>query len=97
MARLSWLDSEKQTPIIDHYAQQLSAFVEAMQDGKVDEGEVRGQEHRVVELMKQIEPQLNDEQHAEITKLLCELTAYNIMQIMHVMDNARKSHTEFRG
>ncbi len=96
MDRKSWLDDEAQTPLIDTYAQQLSCFIDALADGKVDEAEVRAQEERVVALMKEVEPQLDDKVHASVTQLLCELTAYNMMQMLQTMHAARPK-TQFQG
>ena len=96
MPKQSWLDETTQTPQIDRYARKLGSFIEAMADGKVDEAEVAEQEERVVELMKEIEPQLDDPMHAKITELLCELTAYNLMQVFCSMNEARPKF-EFRG
>ena len=94
--RLSWLDAEARTPVIDLYAQQLDSFIAAVADGNVDEQEVQNQEARLVQLMREIEPQLDDAMHAKITQLLCELTAYDIMQILHTMQEARP-HATFQG
>jgi hypothetical protein len=96
MDRKSWLDDETQTPLIDTYAKQLGSFIDAMADGKVDEMEVRSQEERVVALMKEVEPQLDDKTHASVTQLLCELTAYNMMQMLQSMHAARPK-TQFQG
>ena len=46
--------------------------------------------------MQEIEPQLDDALHEKITRLLCEMTAYNLMQMLHAMQQARPK-TEFRG
>ncbi len=88
-ARRSWLDESTQEPLIDQYAQQLTSFLEAMADGRVDAAEVQRQEDNLVALMKEIEPQLDDEMHEKITRLLCELTAYNLMQTLHSLHEAR--------
>ena len=40
------------------------------------------QEKRLTSLMKEIEPTLSDVQHPLVTRLLCELTAYNVMQTL---------------
>ena len=48
------------------------------------------------EVMEEVEPQLDDKLHAQVTKLLCELSAFNIMQMMHTLDQAR-SKTRFQG
>lgn len=87
--RQSWLDDATQTPLIDEYTQKLSTFIQAMADGKIDTTELTEQERRLVDLMKQIEPQLDDALHSQITQLLCELTAYNVMQALFSLQDAR--------
>ncbi len=87
--RKSWLDEKTQEPIIDQYAQQLSAFLDAMADGRVDAAEVQRQEDSLVALMKDVEPQLDDATHDKVTRLLCELTAYNLMQFLNSIHEAR--------
>jgi hypothetical protein len=94
-ARVSWLD-DKGTPLIDDYARQLESFLKTMADGKVDEGELKAQEKRLVALMKEVEPQLSDELHAKVTQLLCELTAFDLMQTFYTLQQARPK-TRFRG
>jgi hypothetical protein len=39
---------------------------------------------------------LSDEQHSEVTRLLCELSAYDIMQLLHTLHQSRPK-TAFRG
>ena len=87
--RAGWLDETTQLPLIDAYVQQLSTFMDAMADGQVDKSELQAQEKRLVAVLKEVEPELNDAQHAKVTKLLCELTAYNIMQTLHSLQSAR--------
>ena len=96
MTRKSWLDEKGESTLIDDYAQQTTSFIEAMADGKIDDSEIASQEAKVVELMKIIEPQLDDAQHAKITELLCELSAFNVMQMLHVIHSSRPK-TQFRG
>lgn len=91
--RSLWLDDEARTPIIDRYARQLGTFLEAMADGVVDAAELKRQETRLVKLMKEVEPQLDDALHAKVTRLLCELTAYDIMQITHALYETRPKST----
>lgn len=95
-ARLSWFDDESQMPLIEQYARQLDSFMQAMADGKIEEHELRDQETRLVELMKEIEPKLDDDMHEKVTKLLCELTAYDLMQMLYTMHQARPK-SAFRG
>ncbi len=96
MARKSWLDEKGESTLIDDYAQQTGSFIDAMAEGKIVESEVAQQEAKLVDLMKIIEPKLDDEQHAAITELLCELSAYNVMQMLHMFSNARPK-TQFQG
>jgi len=95
MARQSWLD-EAGTPVIDQYARQLNTFLEAMADGKVDDAELKAQEGRVVALMREIEPKLDDGLHDKVTRLLCELAAYDVMQVIHGV-TATRPKTKFKG
>jgi hypothetical protein len=96
MARQSWLDEKTQTPLIDDYAKQLGSFIDALADGTVDASELAGQEGRLVAAMKEVEPLLDDELHGKVTQLLCELSAYNIMQMLHEVHQARPK-TVFQG
>lgn len=93
--RTNWLDDEGGLAI-DDYARKLESYLEAMADGVVSDDELNAQETRVVELMREIEPQLDDELHAKVTTLLCELTAYDIMQLLHTVQASRPK-TTFRG
>jgi hypothetical protein len=94
-AKQSWLD-ENAHPLIDTYVQKLGSFVEAMADGRIDDGELTDQEQRLVASLKEVEPTLNEAQHAQVTKLLCELTAYNVMQTLNSLQSSRPK-TTFRG
>jgi hypothetical protein len=94
--RPNWVDELTQTPLIDDYARQLESFISAMADGRVEEHEVSSQEKRVVALLREIDPQLDDALHAKVTQLLCELTAYAIMQMLYAMEQSRPK-TVFQG
>ena len=94
--RASWFDDATQTPLIEGYARQLESFVQTMADGKVDAGEMKAQETRLVALMREVEPLLDDATHDKVTRLLCELTAYDIMRLLHEIGAARPT-TKFQG
>ena len=94
--RTNWFSDDSDTPLIAEYAKRLDTFLDAMADGIIDDTELGAQETRVVELMKEIEPKLDDELHEKVTRLLCEQTAYDIMQIVHSMQESR-SRTRFEG
>ena len=94
-AKQSWLD-DKANPLIDSYVQKLGTFVDAMADGHIDDREFADQESRLVASLKEVEPTLSEAQHAQVTKLLCELTAYNVMQTLNSLQSSRPK-TTFRG
>src|SRR5260370_41817196 len=94
--RTEWLDEKSDTPLIGQYVERLGSLLDAMADGRIDKSELKAQEARVVALMKTIEPALDDELHAQVTHLLCELSAYNIMHTIHELMAARPK-TKFRG
>lgn len=94
--RQSWFDEATQTPLIDQYARQLDSFLQTMADGVVEEQEIKAQEGRLVALMREIEPQLGGALHEKVTRLLCEVTAYDIMRMLHEIQSARPKST-FRG
>jgi hypothetical protein len=94
--RTHWLDEATDTPLIGRYVERLNTFLEAMADGRIEPHELKAQEDRVVSLMKVIEPQLRDELHEQVTHLLCELSAYNIMNTLHQLMEERPK-TKFRG
>jgi hypothetical protein len=94
--RTHWLDEATDTPLINEHAHRLGGFIEAMADGKIETHELKEQEARLVDVMKKVEPELSDKLHEDVTHLLCELTAYNIMHTLHELMSARPK-TKFRG
>jgi hypothetical protein len=91
-----WFDESTATPIIAEQSRRLDSFLAAVADGRVDNNEIADQEARLVSLMKEIEPQLDPALHDKVTQLLCELTAYDMMNVMNMMQQARPT-TKFRG
>jgi hypothetical protein len=94
--RMSWLDATGEVPQIETYARRLNSFMDALADGVVDDAELKAQEKRLVKLLREIEPKLDPALHGRVTELLCELTAYDLMQVLHSM-HARRPKTVFRG
>lgn len=84
MARANWI-SDDNHPDLDEHVGQLEHFVSSIADGVVDKDELAKQEVNLIAAMKAAEGTLNDEQHALVTKLLVELTAYNVMGALHEM------------
>ena len=88
MARTSWFD-DSENPLIEEQVQKLDSFVEAMSDGVVEKQELHKQQERLIAAMKAAETGLNDQQHAAVTKLLIELSAYNVMRLLHELQSVR--------
>ena len=92
MKRISWFDEHTHMPVIDEQVKNLSSFVDAMADGVIDDSELDKQQASVIAAMKAVEGDLNDEQHAKITRLLVELSAYNVMRLLHELQQTRREH-----
>src|SRR3954471_22394406 len=83
MARTSWFDEYAQHPLIHEQIEKLESFTSALADGQVSKQELGGQEQRLVAALKALEPELSDELHAKVTTALVELSAYNVMRLLH--------------
>ena len=95
MPRSSWFDEKSEVPLIQEQVSKLDSFTSALADGVVTKQELAGQEQRLVAAMKQLEPTLNDQQHAEVTRTLVALTAYNIMRLLHEL-HAERARMAFK-
>ena len=83
MARTSWFDDKAEHPIIHDRVASLETFTSALADGVVTKQELASQEARLAAAMKSLEPKLSDDVHAGVTAVLVELTAYNVMRLLH--------------
>ena len=88
MARASWLNDDSH-PDLDAHVASLDHFAASLADGVIDANELSTQEANLVNAMKAVEASLDDDQHAKVTKLLAELTAYSVMRTLHEMAQAR--------
>ena len=88
MARTSWINDHS-TPDLDAHVGKLEHFANSLADGVIDDAELATQEALLVTAMKAVEGSLDDAQHAKVTKLLAELTAYSVMRTLHEMAQAR--------
>jgi predicted transcriptional regulator len=95
VARTSWFD-DSDLPIIDEQVQKLESFTQAMSDGVVEKRELEQQQNSLIKAMKAVESGLDDAQHAKVTRLLVELSAYNVMRLLHELQTARVQKA-FRG
>jgi hypothetical protein len=89
VARTSWFDEKAEHEAIQERASKLESFTSALADGVVSKQELAGQEKRLLEVMKALEPKLSDELHGSVTTVLVELTAYNVMRLLHELQGER--------
>ena len=89
MARESWFDDRIEHPLIHERIEKLESFTTALADGVVTRQELAGQEQRLAAAMKALEPALSDELHAKVTAVLVELSAYNVMRLLHELQAER--------
>jgi len=89
VARTSWFDEKAEHQAIQERASKLESFTSALADGVVSKQELTGQEQRLVMAMKKVESELNDDLHAKVTTVLVELTAYNVMRLLHELQTER--------
>jgi hypothetical protein len=92
VARISWFDDKTDLPVIDEQVHKLESFTEAMSDNVVSNKELEAQQEGLVAAMKAVESGLSDEQHEKVTRLLVELSAYNIMRLVHELQAERLRH-----
>jgi len=95
-AKTPWFDDKTDVPLLAEYARKLDSFCDAVADGRVTTTELEAQEKRLVGLMKDLEPLLSPEAHEKVTQLLCEVTAYDLMQTLNLAGKSRPQ-TVFRG
>lgn len=88
MARANWIDDDNH-PDLDEHVAQLEHFGAAIADGHVDADELARQEENLKAAMRAVEGDLTDAQHAKVTKLLAEVAAYTVMQMMHDLAQAK--------
>jgi len=87
--RISWFDDKAEHPMIQEQISKLDSFTSAMADGVVSDTELSGQESRLVASMKTLEADLSDDLHAKVTTVLVELSAYNVMRLLHELQAER--------
>ena len=89
MPRNSWFDDKAEHPMIQEQMTKLDSFTSAMADGEVTTNELSGQELRLVTAMKTLEADLSDDLHSKVTTVLVELSAYNVMRLLHELQAER--------
>jgi hypothetical protein len=95
VARTSWFDDKAEHPAIQDQLTKLDSYTSALADGVVSTDELKGQEQRLMAAMKALENNLSDELHAKVTTVLVELTAYDVMRLLHELQ-AERARQAFR-
>ena len=93
MPRMNWFDENTKHAVIDEQVEKLASFADAMADGVIQRQELDAQERSLVAVMQEGEGLLTDEQHAKVTRLLVELSAYNVMRTLHELHSSRLQRT----
>jgi hypothetical protein len=89
VARTSWFDDRAEHPMIQERVEKLQSFTDALADGVISKHELSGQESRLTAALKGLESELSDDQHGKVTKVLVELSAYNVMRTLHELQTER--------
>jgi len=89
VARTSWFDEKAEHPTIHEQMTRLESFTSALADGVVSKQELNAQEQRLTAALKSLEADLSDAQHAKVTSALIELSAYNVMRLLHELQTER--------
>jgi hypothetical protein len=89
MARSGWFDEKAEHPVVHEQVSKLESFTSALADGIVERNELAAQEQRLATAMRRLEPELSDELHTKVTNVLVELTAYNVMRLLHELQAER--------
>ena len=95
MARTSWFDEKAEYPVIQQEVNKLRSFTDAMADGIIEKNELDAQEQRLVAAMRRLEPELSDELHEKVTVVMVEMSAYNIMRLLHEL-HAERARMAFK-
>ena len=96
MARTSWFDDKAEHLVVHEEVAKLESFTSALADGIVTKAELAKQEAHVVSALKALEPKLDDAQHEQVTRVLVEMTAYNVMRLLHELQ-AERAKIAFEG
>jgi hypothetical protein len=89
MATTGWFDERAEHPTLHERVEKLESYTSALADGVVDKQELYAQEQRLATAMKSLEPKLSAELHEHVTSVLIELTAYNVMRLLHELQTER--------
>jgi hypothetical protein len=88
-SRSSWFDQEKGGGHLSDYFQRMASWQQAMADGKITPEEIRDQSHRVIALLKEVEPLVTDAERQLVTETLYEMAVLQAMQASAITSSLR--------
>ena len=94
MSKSTWFDAESNELMFSKYVTHMDSWQEAMADGIIEPWEIKRQAERVGELLRALEPKLNDDLHEEITNIFYEVAVlYGMVQVSE-MDSQEEEGKE---
>lgn len=87
--RTSWFDPEQGPLHLAEYFQRMGSWQQAIADGKITPEEIRDQSHRVIALLKEVEPLVNETEHQLVTETLYEMAVLQAMQASAITSSLR--------
>lgn len=85
MARRAWFEVHEKPPF--ESVARLESWQQAMADGIIEPREVEEQKARLLGLLRELEPLLDDETHERVTRVLEEWTVLSAMQATLLVDD----------
>lgn len=92
MSRDGWFDGKGIDLLRDDFLEEHPRWKRYIADGQITAAEILEQENCIIQMLQKLEPSLNDQQHAELTKVLLEYEVLINMALVHypsVMDAER--------
>ena len=88
---MSWFDVESSEMMFTEYLERMESWQKALSDGIIQPAEFREQADRVADLLRALEPKLNDELHAEVTQILYEWAVLQAMEKIVDLSEAERT------
>jgi hypothetical protein len=85
MPRRAWFEAHEGLPFAS--VARLESWQEAMADGVIELAEVERQKERLLGLLRELEPLLDDATHERVTRVLEEWTVLTAMQTTLLVDD----------
>jgi hypothetical protein len=85
MTRRAWFESHEKSPFAS--VARLESWQEAMADGVIEPHELEAQKARLLTLLRELEPLLDDAVHEKVTRVLEEWTVFTAMQTTLLVDD----------